>query len=475
MSDTACVRLSFAVISAILFCASVVAAPLANHGALVTPSQAYKLALANDPNLDVSRARWISAKEQLVQAQATLMPQVSLSFSSHWNQLDRPLNDTNGSINVRSRYPSNNGAVQIRQTIYRKPATVSITIAELQEAEARWLHESEIQKVGLRVVQAYANGLAALQDVRMLTEQLSHTDVHIDAAQRRYASGVGIRTDIDEAIARQSELQAMLLQANMTRATSLSQLSRLIGQPVGALADLSLPEVPVKSREHVDFDQWAEKMQTGHFELQAWAARIRMAESGVTRAEAAYMPTLELIAQWVKSSAESVTLPDSRYMQQQVGLQFNMPLYAGGAHQSQVRLAEAEVDRVKASREAFVIQLKQQAERDWTTVVTGPVVLQAAQNALDAARQMEVAVTRSFEGGLRTTQEVLLAKSQRVRLQRNQSHHLIQWWLAWVQLKYLEGQLDEATFARMDTWTNNSPASAERMLPASVEQLPGSR
>ena len=103
-----------------------------------------------------------------------------------------------------------------------------------------------------------------------------------------------------------------------------------MGQDIDTLARLEVqgfvPPRPVPDR----LGAWVERAEESSPELRALRARLEAAYQEVNKAKAGHKPTLDAVAQWARSSSDSVTNINSRYDNKIIGLQLSVPLYAGG-------------------------------------------------------------------------------------------------------------------------------------------------
>ena len=107
------------------------------------------------------------------------------------------------------------------------------------------------------------------------------------------------------------------------------------------------------------------KAEASSPEIKALQARLESARIDVQRASAGHKPTLDAVVQINRSGSETVTSTQSAYINRQVGLQFDLPLYAGGATQSAVRQALAEQTRAEETLEATRRDLALRIQRGW--------------------------------------------------------------------------------------------------------------
>jgi outer membrane protein/protease secretion system outer membrane protein len=182
-------------------------------------------------------------------------------------------------------------------------------------------------------------------------------------------------------------------------------------------------------------------------EIKALSARLEAAEKDIARAQSAHAPTLDAVAQWSDSGNENVTRLNSRFENKAIGFQLSVPLYQGGAVNSQVRQAVAEKTRVAESLESLRRDLNLRVHKEYRGVTEGLLRIQALEQALRSATQLLDSTQKSQRAGVRTMLDVLNAEQQLVNVNRD----LIQ-----ARYVYLMSRLRLSSLAGVDAVTSVS-------------------
>jgi len=416
-------------------------------------ANAYAQALENDATLRAARAQTSGVVERLNQAKAQLYPNLSFNASRFKNDLSRTQPNFVGQpTTTEEKYFSYGQNLQLRQPLYRPQLGLGVDIARAQGAEAEAVLLREIQLLGVRVVEAYLQVLLAQESEALLVVQQQLAQQQLDAAQKRFEGGQGIRTDIDEAQARIDLLVARQLEASQTRQTALLQLQQMTQQPAKSVTGLVPHALETTGFVPHTSDHWMERARNISPEIVAARSRLDAARLEVKRAEANHKPTLDAIVQVGRSGSESVTATQSSYINRQVGLQFNLPLYAGGAVQSAVRQALAEQTRQEEMLEAAQRDLSLRVQREWRGVTEGALRIQAMDRAVLSADKVVVSVRRSFEAGVRTVLDVLNAEQQAQQARRDLGEARLGYVAARVRLQALAGELTTDQIQTVGNW-----------------------
>ena len=375
--------------------------------------QAYESAVANDATIRASRAAAEAGRERLPQARAQQLPSVSLSANRTHNDLTSKTRNILGQpTTTENQYYSGSQTLAVRQPLYRPYVSALVRQAEALVEDADATLDRDEQSLVTRVGEAYFDALLAQDQVILVSGQKSTYSTQLDAASKGLLAGSGTRTDVDEAQARLDLTLAQELEAQQNVEFTRRRLEVLTGNPVDMLASLDIarftPEVPVPN----SVDAWIARAQSASPEMKSAQAQLEAAREEVEKAKSGHLPTLDAVAQWSRSSSDSVTNVNSRYDNKSIGLQLSIPLYAGGAVSSAVRQAVAAQERARETLEVTRRDLSVRVHREFRGVTEGVLRVRALEQAVRSAEQAVLSNKKSFQAGSRTTVDVLNAEQQ---------------------------------------------------------------
>jgi protease secretion system outer membrane protein len=427
---------------------ALLAAPAAHGMGL---AEAHRLALQNDATLRAARAAADVQRERLPLAQAQLLPNVALGASRVYNDLSRTASDFLGRPQrIDEQYPSYNATLSIRQPLYRPALRAGVEQARSVVADAEAVLAAETNRLAERVTAAYLEALLTQDQLELVLKQQQVALRQLDAAEKAWRAGTGIRTDIDEIQARLDLLRADELRARQAQDMARRQLENLTGVSASALWPLAPERLVLEPPQPSTLAEWQAAAEANSPELAALRARRDAARLEIERARAGHLPTLDAVAQITRSASENVTTPSSSYTNRLIGLQLNVPLYAGGAVDASVRQAVAELTRVEETLEATRRDLGLRVHREFRAVTEGVARIRALEQALRSADQVVTANRRSYEAGTRTVLDVLNAEQQRQSVLRDLAQARYEYLLARVRLVSLAGSDVLAEIAAID-------------------------
>jgi outer membrane protein/protease secretion system outer membrane protein len=216
------------------------------------------------------------------------------------------------------------------------------------------------------------------------------------------------------------------------------------------LASLNLSALTLQNPQPNSLADWTARAEQANPQLVSLKARVEVAREEVNKVGAGHRPTLDAVAQWSNSESESVTNTSSRYTNMTLGLQLNVPLYAGGYVSSLQRQALAGQDRAEQSLEAARRELGLRVFKEFRGVTDNIPKVRALEQALHSADQLVLSSRKSFEAGSRTVLDILNAEQQRVVVLRDLAQSRYMYLISRVRLLSLVGGIGQSDMAAIN-------------------------
>ena len=418
--------------------------------------QAYDAAFANDATIRASRAAATATRERLPQARAQQLPQISLNAGRNYNDLVSTTNYPSGTQRAENDYYSGNQSLNLRLPLYRPYLYAQTQQAKAQVDDANALLERDEQTLIMRVSEAYFEALLARDQVELLRVQKASNAVQLDAARKNFAAGAGTRTDIDEAQARLDLTLAQDLETQQNVEFTQRRLEVLTGQSITSLAPLDVQRFTPESPQPARMEDWIARAEDASPELHSLRAQTEAARQEVEKAKTGHLPTLDAVASWSRSHSDSVSNITSRYKHKTVGLQLSIPLYSGGAVNSQVRQALASEERAREVLESARRDLGVQIHQEFRAMTEGLLRIRALEQAVRSAQQALLSNQKSLAAGSRTTLDVLNAEQQKTTALRDLAQARYRYLLAGLRLQTLAGNDREHSIQQTNAWLEKS-------------------
>lgn len=415
--------------------------------------QAYDAAYANDASIRASRAGAQASRERLPQAEAQRLPNVSFNAGRNYNDLTSKTRSFLGQpVTTESQYYSGSQTLSVRQPLYRPYIAALVRQAQAQANDADASLEKDEQSLVVRVGEAYFDALLARDQLSLVGAQKATYTTQLDAAKKSLAAGSGTRTDIDEAQARLDLTLAQELEAQQNVEFTRRRLETLTGQSLDTLASLDVERFTPSAPAPAGVEAWIERAEQASPELESLRAQLEAARQEIDKAEAGHKPTLDAVAQWARSSSDSVTNVNSRYDNKTIGLQLSVPLYSGGYVNSTVRQAVAAHERAREVLEATRRDLGVRVHREFRGMTEGVLRIGALEQAVRSAEQAVLSNRKSFEAGSRTTLDVLNAEQQKTAALRDLAQARYVYLVSRLRLLSLAGEDRQASVAQVNAW-----------------------
>ncbi|ATE62231.1 TolC family outer membrane protein [Thauera sinica] len=413
----------------------------------------YRLALQNDARHQASRAQAAASREAVPQARAQLLPSVSASLTRSRNSTEREAPDVFGRTATDSfDYVSSNYALTLRQPVLRMYGFAQYRQARHQVEGAEATLDRSLQDLLVRLAGAYFDALLAQDQHALVIAQKEAYAAQLEASKRAFAAGQGTRTDIDDAQARYDLTLAQELEASQNLGYTRRQLQTIIDRPVDALAALDPARMELQPPQPADAEEWIARGEEVNPELRALRADIEVARQELDKARAGHYPTVDLVAQRSRSESENNVSIDTRYLTTLVGVQVNVPLFAGGYTVSQTRQALAGIERAEQQYEARRREVGQEIRKEFQNVAEGVLRVRALEQAERSAGQAVFSNQKGFQAGTRSRIDILDAQQQRVSVKRDLAVARYRYIVSRLRLQSLVGTLDEPGIEAVNAW-----------------------
>ncbi len=437
--------------------AALALAGLALPAAALDLSEAYRLALEQDAAYKAAQAETEARREVLPQARAQLLPNVSMNLSRSRNHTDRDTRTALGkTVSDSYDYFSSNYGITLRQPLFRKYNFALYQQAgyDVESAEANL--DKSLQDLLVRLAGAYFEALMAQDQHALILAQKEAYGIQLAAARRALAAGQGTRTDIDDAQARYDMTLAQELEAAQNLGFTRRQLQVIVNEPVDNLSVLAPERMQLESPMPASAEEWIARGEGVNPELRAMRANIESAMQEVEKARAGHLPTVDLIAQRAKTASENNVSINTNYDSTMLGLQASIPLFAGGYVNSQVRQAQASLQKFEQQYENRRREVAQMIRKEFQSVTEGVLKVRALEQAERSSDQAVISNQKGFQAGTRTQVDILNAQQQRMNTRRDLAQARYQYILARVRLQGLVQSINQEEIETLNRWLRRS-------------------
>ncbi|WP_341643642.1 TolC family outer membrane protein [Thauera sp. SDU_THAU2] len=398
--------------------------------------QVYQEALANDAKFSAARAQFEAGQEKVAQGRAGLLPQIGLNADASWNdnEIEARAGRTSGDYDRRGY------GVQLSQPLFRWQNWVQFKQGELQTALAGAQFDAQRQELVLRVAEAYFDVLNAQDAVDAVSQLRTAAGEQLELARTSFEVGTVTITDVHEAQSRFDLASAQEIAAQNQLEVARQVLAQIIGRQPDMLAGLR-EGVALQRPQPDSIADWVNAAEAGNLGVQAQQLVREIAAREVEHARAGHLPTVDLIAS--HGVIHRPQLATDRNESTTIGVQLNMPLYAGGRVSSVTREAaalrmKADADLEDARRTAALA-----ARQSWLGLTSGMAEVRALEAARISSASALEANKLGYEVGVRINIDVLNAQTQLADTLQRLSRARYDTLLAQLRLKAAAGTLGE--------------------------------
>jgi outer membrane protein/protease secretion system outer membrane protein len=405
--------------------------------------QAYEAAKLQDATILAARATAQAGRENLPQARAQMLPNISASASYNQNNLTSTTPNFLGvDQTTKTDYPSQNQTLTLRQPVYRPFLRAQYQQAGARVDDANALLNQEEQTLTVRVLGTYFEAMLTHEQLDLVLSQRKAYTTQLDIARKSFAAGSGTRTDIDAAQAQLDLNAAEEIEARQNMVFTLRQLEILVNQPVDQLSKLNVSKLQLLGPQPNNLPDWIARAEQHSPQIKSLKAQLEVARLEVDKNQSGHYPTLDAIAQFSRSQSESVSNTQNRYNNASVGLQLNVPLFAGGAVSSSIRQALAARERAEQLLEAGRRDLGLRVHKEFRGLTENIPKISALEQALLSADQLLLTSSKSFQAGSRTVVDVLNAEQKRTVVLRDLAQARYIYLMSNIRLLALVGAAD---------------------------------
>ncbi|MFN3952887.1 MAG: TolC family outer membrane protein [Pararhodobacter sp.] len=373
---------------------------LPGRGSAETLADVLVAAYRNSNLLEQNRALLRATDEDLVQAQARLLPVVRFITGAQ-AQFQNPqpmfgLPGTTRSVSVSATLSATVPLIDFGR------GQLGIQAAREAVLGTRAALVGVEQAVLLRAVQSYLNVRSTRDTVALRRNNVELIRQELRAARERFELGDSTRTDVAIAEARLAASQSALSAAEGDFAVAREDFNFAVGRYPGAL--VAPPRLPRLPRS---LDEAQATARQNH-------PAIRQAQHQVAGAD---LQAQIVRAQRMGTVAGSLTARGSATgatsrRDVTAGVDWSVDLYTGGQAPSAERRAIAQHEAQRAALHQTVAQVFQSVAANWAQLAVARARLEASDLQIAAAQSAYEAVRAEAELGSRTTLDVLNAEQE---------------------------------------------------------------
>ncbi len=410
----------------------------------------YRQAQEKDPQLLESKAQRDAAFEKINEAQAANLPQINLGADLNYQKTNQDDKQTAGTAGA---------SLGLSQAIYRRSNWINSDISEKQATQTDVAYNYEKQSLIVRTSDAYFSVLAAKDTLEYVNANLDALKRQLDETQQRYNVGMTAITDVHEAKAAYDLASADVITAENNLTNSYESLRQLTGSEHKQLDLLDTQRfTPVALGENSD--SWMKLAEENNLQLHQQRIAKDIAKQQIDLAQTGNDPTLDLGAnlgsEYTDYKNSGTGYDDGTLNSGNIGFQFNLPLYTGGAVDSRVKQAQFNYVSASEALEKSHRSIQADLYRNYNDVNAAIGTVRAYQQSVISAESALTATRAGYEVGTRTIVDLLDATRNLYSAKQQLSAARYNYILKRLQLKQIAGNLQEQDLVEVNSGLSKS-------------------
>lgn len=425
--------------------------------------EAYDKAVQNDPKLVQAAAARLSTEEDKPLAVSRLLPQIGFVASADDVNKDNKSSFVPQGGKRNDSYWNLSLDLQMTQPIYHHDYWVKLGQADSKVAQAEADYEAQLQNLAVRTVQAYFQVWVQGEALLFASAEQDSLARQLEQVKQRYATGIVAVAEVYQAQAAYDQAVAGEIQARSDLEDAKEALREIIGEPVDKVAALT-ENVPLQSPQPAEATQWSERALNGNFAVIAARNGVDVARKEVDVQRAGHAPNLDLVASHtVQDSSRDIFQPTANNPTQwlkmgpraetdSVGLQLTVPIFQGGAVDSNTRRAAHNLENAQGHLDELLRAADRSAKSAYRGVLSSISQVQALKSAIVSAQSALEAAQVGYEVGTTTLAELLMQESKLYQAKRDHANARYKYVVNGFLLKQAAGILSRDDVEGVNGW-----------------------
>lgn len=401
----------------------------------LTLTEAYDLAVQNNPDLKVAQSRLQQSRLLIGRAYAMLQPMVSAGASYTRNSTEATLDFgelVDGILSGAMAYTDYQLYVNGLQpqplpdtgeTEESEPVVIQPLNAYGFQAQAQWgllnartiplynmaketVRASEAgtefarRELLYALSQLYYNLYSSQQVVDVTTRLLESRQRNLKLAQVRLSAGQVSPTDVVRAEVEVAQAVRQLRESHQLVHTVSSELAVLLGKE-----GVELRAVKPESRTELSAELSAlvDEALSNRLDFKSSRSQVKAAQHVVTDSTFEFLPTVALTANYRWSNSGGFTGENGTWA---VGAAANIPIWDGGLRILQLQENKLKLMQAQEGLHKLELQIRKEVQVAQSNVEQAKINLEASEQEVRLARKTYDAVSKAYEAGMATSLEL---------------------------------------------------------------------
>ena len=417
----------------------------------------YNEAIKNDPTFRAAEYSYLADKELVVQARAALLPSLTLSGSTNWNEYYQ-------NEELQQEYNSFSNSARLTQPLFRLDSWFQFKQSKslTNAAEAEFAYEQ--QNLIVRTAELYFGVLRAIDNLNAAISEEKAIKKQLDQAQQRYEVGLSAITGVQEAQLAFDLSKAARINAEGVLFSAREALNALIGREIFSLDELGdglLIENPSPNSK----DEWVKIALEKNYQIKAAYLRKDAARNNARNAASNHLPKIDIVGsksesetnqfnyEGININGQGVPVPEVTG-RENYAIQFSMPIFQSGAVSSRRKQAYAQYERTNENTLFTQRKIIQDVRSGYSNVVTLVANVTAQKQSVISATSALEATQVGYKVGTRNVVDILQAEKNLYSAEKNLANAKYDYILANLRLDLAAGTITPGDLVSINNLLN---------------------
>ena len=417
----------------------------------------YNEALKNDPTFRAAEYSYLADKEIVVQGRAALLPSITLSGSTNWNEYYQ--NDK-----LQQNYNSFSKSARVSQPLFRLDSWFNFKRSKslTNASEAEFAYEQ--QNLLVRTAELYFGVLRAIDNLNASISEEKAIKKQLDQAQQRYEVGLSAITGVQEAQLAYDLSKAARINNEGNLFSAREALNALIGREIFSLDELG-DNLQISSPFPNSKEDWVELALKNNYQLKASYLRKDAAKSNARSAASNHLPKIDIVGSGSESETNQFNYEGFSINGQGIpvpavtgrrnyAIQLSVPIFQGGAVSSRRKQAYSQYNQADENTLFTERRIIQEVRSQFSNVNTLVANVTAQQQAVISATSALEATQVGYKVGTRNVVDLLQAEKNLYAAEKNLANAKYDYILANLRLALAAGTIDPSDIVEVNNLLN---------------------
>ena len=417
----------------------------------------YNEALENDPTFKAAEYSYLADKEIVVQGRAALLPSITLSGSTNWNEYYQ--DDV-----LQQEYNSFSKSARVSQPLFRLDTWFNFKRSKslTNAAEAEFAYEQ--QNLILRTAELYFGVLRAIDNLNAAISEEKAIKKQLDQAQQRYEVGLSAITGVQEAQLAYDLSKAARINNEGNLFSAREALNALIGREIFSLDELG-ENLQISSPFPNSKEDWVNLALKNNYQLKDSYLRKDAAKSNARSAASNHLPKIDIVGSGSDSETNQFNYEGFSINGQGIpvpavtgrrnyAIQLSVPIFQGGAVSSRRKQAYSQYNQADENTLFTERRIIQEVRSQFSNVNTLVANVNAQKQAVISATSALEATQVGYKVGTRNVVDLLQAEKNLYSAEKNLANAKYDYILANLRLALAAGTIDPGDIIEINNLLN---------------------